>query len=170
MFHAWGRHGGPIDSSLLNELMPDGFPIAPRWIRPILTASLTATECRSASESAENVSVRLLRWNVVSLPGIRWVRWGWGGDELRLLRVVTWSLETDQTLATGGGRPTLVNRHRSRVVGHSPDAVYLHSSTASICVCRLQRRTAAGAPCAPLKSADTDPSTARMEVHRDFIN
>ena len=73
-----------------------------------ITASLTATECRSASESAENVSVRLLRWNVVSLPGIRWVRWGWGGDELRLLRVVTWSLETDQTLATGGGRPTSV--------------------------------------------------------------
>ena len=101
--------------------MPDGFPIAPQWISPILTAGLTATECLSASESAENASVRLLRWNVVSLPGIRWVRWGWGGDELRLLRVVTRSLETDQTLATGGGRPTLVNRHRSRVVWLCPD-------------------------------------------------
>ena len=49
MFHAWDKQG----SSLLNELMPDGFPIAPRWIPPILTASLTATECLSASESAE---------------------------------------------------------------------------------------------------------------------
>ena len=67
LFHAWEA----IDSSLLNVLMPDGFPIAPQWISPILTAGLTATECLSASESAENVSVRLLRWNVVSLPGIR---------------------------------------------------------------------------------------------------
>ena len=52
-FHAWEAN----DSSLLNVLMPDGFPIAPQWISPILTASLTATECRSASESAENVSL-----------------------------------------------------------------------------------------------------------------
>ena len=28
------------DPSLLSELMPDGFPIAPRWIPPILTARL----------------------------------------------------------------------------------------------------------------------------------
>ena len=168
MFHAWERQ----ESSLLNELMPDGFPIAPQWILPILTAGLTPTECLWASESAENASVRLLRWNVVLMPGIRWVRWGGRGDEMRCPRVVIRSLETDQTLATGGGRPTLVNRHRSRVVGHSPDEWYLHSSTASICVCRIQRRrrTADRAPCASLKSADTDPSTAQMEVPRDFIN
>ena len=66
LFHAWEAN----DSSLLNVLMPDGFPIAPQWISPILTAGLTATKCLSASESAENASVRLLRWNVVSLPGI----------------------------------------------------------------------------------------------------
>ena len=37
LFHAWEAN----DSSLLNVLMPDGFPIAPQWISPILTASLT---------------------------------------------------------------------------------------------------------------------------------
>ena len=157
------------DSSLLSVLMPDGFLIAPRWIRPTLTASLTATECLLASESAENASVCLLRWNVVLRPSIRWVRWGGRGGELRLRRVVIGSHGTNQTLATGGGRPTSVHRHRSLVVWHSPDAGYLHSSTASICVCRLQCGTAAGAPCATLKSVDTDPSTARMRVPRDFI-
>ena len=110
--------------------MPDGYPIAPRWIRPTLTASLTATECLLASESAENASASLLRWNVVSMPGIRWVRWGGRGLELRLPRVVVWSLGTDQTLATGGGRPTSVHRHRSRVVWLSPDEVQYSSSTA----------------------------------------
>ena len=134
LFHAWENQG----SSLLNELMPDGYPIAPRWIRPTLTASLTATECLLASESAENASASLLRWNVVSMPGIRWVRWGGRGDELRLPRVVIWSLGTDQTLATGGGRPTSVHRHRSRVVWLSPDEGTLYSSTASICGCRLE--------------------------------
>ena len=54
-FHAWEAN----DSSLLNVLMPDGFPIAPQWISPILTAGLTATECLSASESAEMAPVRL---------------------------------------------------------------------------------------------------------------
>ena len=56
-------------------LMPDGFPIAPQWISPILTADLTATECLSASESAESAPVRLQSWTVASTPGIRWVRW-----------------------------------------------------------------------------------------------
>ena len=154
LFHAWEAN----DSSLLNVLMPDGFPIAPQWISPILTAGLTATECLSASESAENVSVRLLRWNVVSMPGIRWVRWGGRGGELRLRRVAIWSLGTNQTLATGGGRPTSVHRHRSRVVGHSLDEWYLHSSTAWICVCRLQWCTGRMSRCAPLKSADTGRS------------
>ena len=63
LFHPWEG----IDSSLSNELMPDGFPIAPRWIRPILTAGLTATECLLASELAKNAPVRLHCWNVVSI-------------------------------------------------------------------------------------------------------
>ena len=134
LFHAWDAN----DSSLLNVLMPDGFPIAPQWISPILTAGLTATECLSASESAEIAPVRLHSWTVASTPGIRWGRWGGRGGELRLRGVVIRSPGTDQTLATGGGRPTLVNRHRSRVVGHSPNEGHLHSSTASICDCRLQ--------------------------------
>ena len=57
-------------SSLLNELMPDGFPIAPQWISPILTAGLTATECLSA----EIAPARLHLWTVASTPGIRWAR------------------------------------------------------------------------------------------------
>ena len=65
LFHAWEAN----DSSLLNVLMPDGFPIAPQWISPILTAGLTATECLSASESAEIAPVRLHSCNVVSTPG-----------------------------------------------------------------------------------------------------
>ena len=166
MFHAWENQG----SSLLNVLMPDGFLIAPRWIRPTLTASLTATECLLASESAEIAPVRLHSCNVVSTPGIRWVRWGGRGDEMRLRGVVIRSPGTDQTLATGGGRPTSVHRHRSRVVWHSADEGTLYSSTAWICVCRLQRCTAAGGRCAPLKSADTGPSTARAKGARIFIN
>ena len=150
--------------------MPGGFPIAPQWISPILTAGLTATECLSASESAESAPVRLHSCNVVSTPGIRWVRWGGRGDEMRLRGVVLRSPGTDQTLATGGGRPTSVHRHRSRVVWLRPDEGTLCSSTASTCDCRLQRRTLRHAQGAPLKSADTDPSTARMEVPRDFIN
>ena len=54
LFHGWDEQG----SSLSNELMPGGFPIAPQWISPILTAGLTATECLSASESAEIATVR----------------------------------------------------------------------------------------------------------------
>ena len=65
--HAWESQG----SSLLNVLMPGGFPIAPQWISPILTAGLTATECLSASESAETAPVRLQSWTVASTPGIR---------------------------------------------------------------------------------------------------
>ena len=42
------------------------------------------------------------------------------------------------------------------------------SRCAWIHACRLQRCTAAGGRCAPLKSADTDPSTARAQVHRIF--
>ena len=106
LFRAWENQG----SSLLNELMPDGYPIAPRWIRPTLTASLTATECLLASESAENASASLLRWNVVSMPGIRWVRWGGRGDELRLPRVVIWSL----------GTPTTDSRDRWRTTDIGP--------------------------------------------------
>ena len=68
LFHAWESQG----SSLLNVLMPDGFPIAPQWISPILTAGLTATECLSASESAEIAPVRLQSCSVASTPGIRW--------------------------------------------------------------------------------------------------
>ena len=107
-------------------------------------------------------------WNDGMLPGIRWVRWGGRGDELRLRGVVPGSPGTDQTLATVGGRPTSVNRHRSPVVGQSAHEGTLYSSTASICDCRLQRRTLHSAEGAPLKSADTDPSTARMQVHRIF--
>ena len=55
---------------------------------------------------------------------------GGRGDELRLPGVVIRSPGTDQTLATGGRQPTSVNRHRSRVVGHSPDEVQHHSSAA----------------------------------------
>ena len=91
LFHAWEA----IGSSLSNELMPGGFPIAPQWISPILTAGLTATECLSASESAEIAPVRLHSCNVVSTPGIRWVRWGGRGDEMRLRGVVLRSPGTD---------------------------------------------------------------------------
>ena len=107
--------------------MPDGFPIAPRWIPPTPTASLTATECLKASDSAEHASVLLTRCHVVFSPGTRGVRSGGRGDELRLRGVVIRSPGTHQTLATGGGRLSSVPRHRSRVVWHSPDAVYLFS-------------------------------------------
>ena len=123
MFHAWEAKG----SSLLNVLMPDGFPIAPRWIPPTPTASLTATECLKASDSAEHVSVLLTRCHVVFSPGTRGVRWGGRGDELRLRGVVIRSPGTDQTLATGGGRLSSVPRHRSRVVWHSPDEGHFFS-------------------------------------------
>ena len=165
MFHAWENQ----DSSLLNVLMPDGFLIAPRWIRPTLTASLTATECLLASESAENASVCLLRWNVVLRPSIRWVRWGGRGGELRLRRVVIGSHGTNQTLATGGGRPTSVHRHRSLVVWHSLDEGHLHSSAACRHACRLHRRTLHSAEGAPVKSAVVATSTARAQVPRIFI-
>ena len=151
-------------------LMPDGFPIAPRWIPSIKPASLTATECLKASDSAEHASVLLTRCHVVFSPGTRGVRSGGRGDELRLRGVVIRSPGTHQTLATGGGRLSSVPRHRSRVVWHSPDEGQHHSSTASIHACRLQRRTRRHAPGAPLKSADTDPSTARTVLHRIFIN
>ena len=64
LFHRWERQG----SSLLNELMPDGFPIAPQWISPILTAGLTPTECLSASESAETAPARLHSWTAPQRP------------------------------------------------------------------------------------------------------
>ena len=64
LFHAWEA----IDSSLLNVLMPGGFPIAPQWISPILTASLTPTECRSASGSAETAPARLHSWTAPQRP------------------------------------------------------------------------------------------------------
>ena len=111
-------------------LMPDGFPIAPRWIPPTRPACLTATECLKASDSAENASVLPSRWNDGMWHGIRWVRWGGRGDELRLRGVVIQSPGTDPTLATGGGRLSSVPRHRSRVVGHSPDEGQHHSSAA----------------------------------------
>ena len=108
-------------------LMPDGFTIAPRWIPPTKPASLTATECLKASDSAEHVSVLLTRCHVVFSPGTRGVRSGGRGDELRLRGVVIRSPGTHQTLATGGGRLSSVPRHRSRVVWHSPDAGNLFS-------------------------------------------
>ena len=64
LFHRWERK----DSSLSNELMPGGFPIAPQWISPILTASLTPTEGRSASGSAEIAPVRLHSWTAPQRP------------------------------------------------------------------------------------------------------
>ena len=89
------RAGESRGSSRWTVLVPGVFPIAPQWIPPILTACLAPTECLLTSESAENASVRLLRWNVVSMPGIRWVRWGGRGDELRLRGVVIRSPGTD---------------------------------------------------------------------------
>ena len=99
---------------------------------------------------------------------IRWGEVGGRGDELRLRGVVPGSPGTDQTLATVGGRPTSVNRHRSPVVGHSAHEGQHCSRCAWIHACRLQRCTAAGGRCAPLKSADTDPSTARAVLPRIF--
>ena len=160
-------------SSLSVVLHKQRFPIAPQWTPPTFTCCLTPTECLEASDSAENAPAMLPRWNDGMLPSIRWVRWGGRGDELRLRGVVPGSHGTDQTLATVGGRPTLkptsVNRHRSRVVGHSAHEGHLCSRCAWIHACRLQWRTAAGGRCAPLKSADTDPSTARAQVPRIFI-
>ena len=164
LFLAWAGK----DSSLSVVFHKQRFPIAPRWIPPTPTASLTATVCLKASESAEIAPVRMHSWNDGMLPGIRWVRWGGWGDELRLRGVVPGSPGTDQTLATVGGRPTSVNRHRSPVVGHSAHEGQHCSRCAWIHACRLQRCTAAGGRCAPLKSADTDPSTARAQVPRIF--
>ena len=124
LFHAWDEQG----SSLSVGFHKQRFPIAPQWIPPARTACLAPTECLEASDSAENAPAMLHSWNVVLLPGIRWVRWGGRGDELRLRRVVPGSHGTDQTLATVGGRPTSVNRHRSRVVGHSAHGVQLCSA------------------------------------------
>ena len=124
LFHAWEA----IVSSLSVVFHKQRFPIAPQWIPPTLTACLTPTECLEASDSAENAPAMLHSWNVVLLPGIRWVRWGGRGDELRLQGVVPGSPGTDQTLATVGGRPTSVNRHRSRVVGHSAHEGHLCST------------------------------------------
>ena len=124
MFLAWAGK----DSSLSVVFHKQRFPIAPRWIPPTPTASLTATVCLKASESAEIAPVRMHSWNDGMLPGIRWVRWGGWGDELRLRGVVPGSPGTDQTLATVGGRPTSVNRHRSPVVGHSAHEWYLVSA------------------------------------------
>ena len=107
LFHAWDEQG----SSLLNVLMPGGFPIAPQWISPILTAGLTATECLSASESAESAPVRLHSCNVVSTPGIRWVRWGGRGDEMRLRGVVIRSPGSRD-------RPDSRDRWRTTYIGH----------------------------------------------------
>ena len=50
------------------DAMPDGFPIAPQWISPILTAGLTATECLSASDSAETAPARLHSWTAPQRP------------------------------------------------------------------------------------------------------
>ena len=123
LFRAWDEQL----SSLSVVFHKQRFPIAPRWIPPTPTASLTATVCLKASESAEIAPVRMHSWNDGMLPGIRWVRWGGRGDELRLRGVVPGSPGTDQTLATVGGRPTSVNRHRSPVVGHSAHEVQLCS-------------------------------------------
>ena len=124
LFHAWDEQL----SSLSVVFHKQRFPIAPQWIPPTLTACLTPTECLEASDSAENAPAMLHSWNDGMLPGIRWVRWGGRGDELRLRRVVPGSHGTDQTLATVGGRPTSVNRHRSRVVGHSAHEGHLFST------------------------------------------
>ena len=166
MFHAWKAN----ESSLSVVFHKQRFPIAPQWIPPTLTACLTPTECLEASDSAENAPAMLpcCCWNDGMLPGIRWVRWGGRGDAQRLRGVVPGSPGTDQTLATVGGRPTSVNRHRSPVVGHSAHEGQHCSRCAWIHACRLQRCTAAGGRCAPLKSADTDPSTARAQVPRIF--
>ena len=123
MFHAWKAN----ESSLSVVFHKQRFPIAPQWIPPTRTACLTPTECLEASDSAENAPAMLPCWNDGMLPSIRWVRWGGRGDELRLRGVVPGSPGTDQTLATVGGRPTSVNRHRSPVVGHSAHEVQLCS-------------------------------------------
>ena len=124
LFHAWDEQL----SSLSVVFHKQRFPIAPQRIPPTLTACLTPTECLEASDSAENAPAMLHSWNVVLLPGIRWVRWRGRGDELRRRGVAPGSPGTDQTLATVGGRPTSVNRHRSRVVGHSAHEVQLCSA------------------------------------------
>ena len=124
MFHAWKAN----ESSLSVVFHKQRFPIAPQWIPSTRTACLTPTECLEASDSAENAPAMLPCWNDGMLPSIRWVRWGGRGDELRLRGVVPGSPGTDQTLATVGGRPTSVNRHRSRVVGHSAHEWYLFSA------------------------------------------
>ena len=90
-FHAWEA----IVSSLSVVFHKQRFPIATRWIPPTPTASLTATVCLEASESAEIAPVRMHSWNDGMLPGIRWVRWGGRGDEMRLRGVVIRSPGTD---------------------------------------------------------------------------
>ena len=138
--HSCMYHSGIRSNRLVSRLGGKGFftlsvvfhkqrfPIAPQWIPPARTACLTPTECLEASDSAENAPAMLHSRNVVLLPSIRWVRWGGRGDELRLRGVAPGSPGTDQTLATVGGRPTSVNRHRSRVVGHSAHEGHLFSA------------------------------------------
>ena len=109
--------------------MPDGFPIAPQWISPILTAGLTATECLSASESAEIAPVRLQSWTAASTPGIRWVRWGGRGDELRLRGVVIRGHPGPIRLS----RPVADDRHRSPVTGRESSGF-----VRTQCTCILQ--------------------------------
>ena len=141
LFHRWERK----DSSLSNELMPGGFPIAPQWISPILTAGLTATECLSASESAEIAPVRLHSCNVVSTPGIRWVRWGGRGDEMRLRGVVTFGHPGPIRLS----RPVADDRHRSHVTGRESSGF-----VRTQCTCTLQR----------LRSVSADFSSAQRHM------
>ena len=59
-----------LSSSLSVVFHKQRFPIAPRWIPPTPTASLTATVCLKASESAEIAPVRMHSWNDGMLPGI----------------------------------------------------------------------------------------------------
>ena len=84
LFHGWDEQG----SSLSNELMPGGFPIAPQWISPILTAGLTATEWsfglrvgRNCTCASAFVDCRLNARHTLGEVGGR-------GDEMRLWGVV----------------------------------------------------------------------------------
>ena len=136
--------------------MPDGFPIAPRWIPPTPTASLTATVCLEASESAEIAPVRMHSWNDGMLPGIRWVRWGGRGDELRLRRTGSRPWVTRD-------RPDSRDRWRKTDIGQpSPVAsrwtlgarvVPFLCLPASALTSRLDRRTLRKVEGAPIQSA-----------------
>ena len=117
VFRAWEAK----DSSVESVFHHCRFSIAPQWIRPTLTATLTPSECLAASESVDDASVLLPRRHVGIWPGSRGVTRGGCGDELRQAATFTESLETAQTHVTGGGRLSSVHRHRSRVVLHSPD-------------------------------------------------